>query len=246
MKTLGLEVVCFIPCCSSKSAGVGLERPPYAWPDRGLERARARLVVARRGMEHCIEGSSRPTPAMHLYSGSFYSALDAGLARQLIYSGKLRLFIISAGYGVLDAFEPARNYDAEMKGRVARYWREAGLADIIGDICLVLSPQRVYGFFAGEPGWSGSGAKYRYFFTEGVKKALSSGFKPAQAGCFYRESGRGVTAILGALGRAFYRCLSSGPNCDMIVEAAKTSGLRDGGIIIRYQDFLAAGEQHRA
>lgn len=142
-------------------------------------------------MEHCIEGDSRPTPAIHLYSGSFYSAFDARLARQLIYSGKLRLFIISAGYGVLDAFEPARNYDAKMKGRVARYWRDAGLADTIGDICLGLRPNQVYGFFAGEPFWSGSGAKYRYFFTRGVKKALSCGFKPARAGCFYREKRQG-------------------------------------------------------
>jgi len=240
---LAVEAVCFIPCCSSKSAGGGIESPPYAWPGAGLERAWVRLQAARRGMEHCIEGDSRPTPAVHLYSGSFYSAFDAGLVERLIYSEKLRLFIISAGYGVLDAFEPARNYDAEMKGRVARYWRDAGLADVIDDICLALTPKQVYGFFAGEPVWSGSGAKYRYFFTEGIKKALRSGFKPARAGCFYRESGRGVSAILGALGRTFSSCLSKGLDCDEIVEAAKTGGLKEGGIVIGYEDLLAG--EHR-
>ena len=236
------EAVCFIPCSKSKSAGGGIESPPYAWPGTGLEQAWSRLQAARRGMEHCLEGDTRPTPAVHLYIGSFYSAFDAGLVKRLIYSEKLRLFIISAGYGVLDAFEPARNYDAEMRGRVARYWRDAGLADVIGDICLVLNPKRVYGFFAGEPVWSGSGAKYRYFFTEGVKKALRSGLGPARAGCFCNESGRGVKPILGALGRTFSACLSKGLDCDEIIEAAKTDGLKDGGIIIGYADLLA-GEQ---
>lgn len=68
---MGVEAVCFIPCCSSKNAGGGVERPPYAWPGSGLEQAWACLEVARRGMEHCIEGDSRPTPAIYLYSGKF-------------------------------------------------------------------------------------------------------------------------------------------------------------------------------
>lgn len=197
-------------------------------------------------MKYCVENDSTPTSAINLYTGTFYSVLNIGLVKELIRSGKLRVFIISAGYGVLDAFEPAYNYNAEMKGMVARYWREAGLADIISDICLVLSPRRVYGFFAGEPDWSGPGTKYRCFFTEGVKRALNSGFEPAHAGCFYRESGRGVTAILGALGRAFSKCLSGPPDRDMVVEEARTNGLKDGGVTIKYQDFLRTGGQCRA
>ncbi len=59
------------------------------------------------------------------------------------------------------------------------------LADIIGDICMGFNPGQVYGFFAGEPVMSGSGAKYRYFYTEGIKKALQKGFKPARLGCFW-------------------------------------------------------------
>lgn len=241
---MGVETVCFIPCCSSKNAGGGAELPPYAWPGSGLEHAWIRLVAARRGMEHCIEGDSRLTPSMRLYSGSFYTAFDGGLAKQLIYSGKLRLFIISAGYGVLDAFEPVHKYEAKMEGKVARNWHDNGLAGVIGDICLNLAPEQIYGFFAGAPFWSGSVAKYRYFFSEGVKKALLFGCKPASAGCFYRESGRGVTAILGALGRVFSDCLSSGLNCGKLVEAAKVGNLRDGSIVIGYQD-LVVGEKRR-
>lgn len=234
-----VETVCFIPCCSSKNACRGVESPPYTWPDSGLESTWAKLKAARRGMEHCVKGGSSPTPAMHLYTGGFYSAFDTGMAKQLIFAGKLRLFIISAGYGVLDAFEPIRNYDDEMKGGVARYWRDAGLAGIIGDICLKLNPKQVYGFFAGQPDWSGAGAKYRYFFTAGVKEALRMGYEPTWAGCFYRQSGRGVTAILGALGKTFSDCLSNGLDCDKVVSTAKTSGLKKGGIIIGFEDLTA-------
>jgi len=235
------KALCFIPCSAKKEAGGKVEAPPYAWPDSGLERARARLEKARKGMEHRIEDASRPTAAIDLYSGAFYSAFDAELAKKLIYSGTLRLFIISAGYGVLDAFEPAHSYDAEMKGNVARYWRDAGLADIIGDICLALAPQQVYGFFAGQAAWSGPGAKYRYFFTAGAKRAISSGLQSVQVGCFYRKSGRGVSAILGALGRAFSRCLREGLDCEGVVRAASTHGLRDGEVVIGYHDLLASG-----
>jgi len=234
-----VEAVCFIPCCSSKSAVGGVKNLPYSWPDDGLKNCWTRLENARRGMEFCLEDEANHTPAMYLYTGGFYSAFDAGVAEKLILLGKLRLFIVSAGYGVLDAFEPARNYDAEMKGRVAAYWRDAGLTGIIGDICLQLNPKQVYGFFAGQPGWSGAGAKYRYFFTAGVREALRMGCQPVRAGCFYRRSGRGVTAILGALGKTFSDCLSNGLDCDKVVSEAKTGGLKKGGVIIGYDDLKA-------
>lgn len=235
---MAIDTLCFIPCCSSKNAVGGVESPSYDWPGSGLELAWTRLVTARQGMEHCIEGGSSLTPALCLYSGGFYKAFDARLVKQLINLGKFRLFIISAGYGVLDAFEPAHKYEAKMEGKIAKYWRESGLADVICDICLSFNPNQVCGFFAGEPIRSGPGAKYRYFYTEGVKKALQNGFEPARAGCFYRESGRGVTAILGSLGRAFSSCLTSSLNCDEIIETAKAGCLRDGGIIIGYDDMV--------
>ncbi len=58
---------------------------------------------------------------------------------------------------------------------------------------------------------------------------------------------RGLTscfqAILGALGRIFSSCLSKGLDCNEIVEAAKTGGLKEGGIVIGYEDLLAG--EHR-
>ena len=237
-----VETVCFVPCCSSKKAVGGMELPPYTWPGNDLEPAWTRLLAARQGMVQCVEVGSGLTLALYFYSGGFYKVFDVGLVKKFIYSGKLRLFIISAGYGILDAFESVHNYDAEMKGRVARYWRDAGLVDIIGDICLYLNPNQVYGFFAGEPVWTGPGAKYRYFFTEGVKKALRSGIKPARAGCFYRESGKGVTAILGSLGRVFSSYLTNSLTGDGMIEAAKLGGMREGSIVIGYDELMKGSQ----
>ena len=44
---------------------------------------------------------------------------------------KIRVFIISGGYGVIDALEPINDYEAVMKGKVSRFWRDNGLSDII-------------------------------------------------------------------------------------------------------------------
>lgn len=111
------------------------------------------------------------------------------------------------------------------------------LADIIGDICMGFNPGQVYGFFAGEPVMSGSGAKYRYFYTEGIKKALQKGFKPARLGCFYREGGRGTTAILGALGRGFSCCLASGLDYEDVIRMARSGFWKDKEIVIGYHDL---------
>ncbi|MBC7341786.1 MAG: hypothetical protein H5U02_04970 [Clostridia bacterium] len=201
-----VPVVCFVPCCSEKRDCGRFVDPPYQWPPPELQHLWAKLETARRGMEDCIDSGSGSVPALHLYAGHFYSV--PGLketAERLIRSGMLRLFIISAGYGILDAFELARKYDAKMEGQVATYWLNQGLADMIAEVCLRLEPGRVYGFFAGTPSWSGAGAKYRYFFTAGLRKALERGLEPEQAGCFYRAEGRGVTAILRGLGGVFSR-----------------------------------------
>lgn len=234
---LSVKTVCFIPCCSTKNAVGGTESLPYAWPDAGLKTAWNNLQSARHGNEHSIKFSSQLTPALYLYSGAFYHAFDPEPVKQAVHKGQLRLFILSAGYGLLDAFEPVFDYDAEMKGKVARYWRDSGLVNIISDICLALNPEQIYGFFAGEPAWSGAGAKYRYFFTEGVKKAVQSGIKPARAGCFYRQSGRGVTAILKSLGRVFAGCLASNFTCDGMIAAVGLGGLKEGNIVIGYDDL---------
>ena len=184
---MSVPVVCFIPCCKAKK-DTGKTVTSYFQPDVELEQLFCRLKSARRGMAGCVETVSKKTSALYLYEGHFYSiiGLKSAVVR-LIQEGQMRLFIISAGYGLLDAFEPIQKYEAMMSSRTARYWRDVGLTEIIADVCAQLKPEQDYGFFAGMPEWKGTGAKYRYFFycrgTAGIRK----GWAPVQAGCFYRK-----------------------------------------------------------
>lgn len=239
---MGVPVVCFIPCCSEKRGYGSGVNPPYYWPPAEVGGTWAKLEAGRRGMEYCIDRTSRPVPALHLYTGNFYSV--PGLkeaAERLIRSGILRLFIISAGYGVLDALEPACKYDAKMEGSVAAHWRNAGLEDVIAEICLNLKPDRVYGFFAGTPFWSVGGAKYRYFFTAGVHRALRSGLAADRAGCFYRQSGMGVGAILQALGKCFHDFAATVFREDY-PRLALAGRLNYGRIHVGYEEIRNAGD----
>lgn len=239
---MSIPVVCFFPCCSDKR-GYALDMSlPYEWPPAELGETWAKLQNGRRGMEWCIERTSHSVSALHLYTGNLYSV--PGLvetAERLIRSGTLRLFIISAGYGVLDALEPARKYDAKMEGNVATYWRDAGLVDIIAEICVNLKPERVYGFFAGNSSWSGGGAKYRYFFTAGLKKAQQLGLPAKKAGCFHRTSGMGVGAILRALGQCFHD-FAAGMFQESYLEQAMAGKLRYGEVQIGYEELGGISE----
>ena len=113
-----------------------------------------------------------------------------------------------------------------------------GLAEVIADLLLKEEPERVYGFFAGAREWSKGGSKYRYFFTEGAKIALQNGLSPRSCGCFYRMEGRGVRAILGALGRAFVELLRHGFDEAYMEEVGKNGGA-DGSVRVGFNDLLS-------
>jgi hypothetical protein len=234
---VSIPVVCFIPCCKAKN-GTGKIVTSYLQPDVELEQLFCRLKSARQGMAGCVETASKKTSAFYLYSGHFYSisGLKPAVVK-LIRSGQMRLFIISAGYGLLDAFEPIHKYEAVMSSHTARYWRDVGLTEIIADVCVQLKPEQVYGFFAGVPEWRGTGAKYRYFFTAGVQQALRKGWVPAQAGCFYRRKGRGVTSIMKSLGTSFYEFINSGFQ-EAFLQEVKLNGFCWNNVEIAYDDML--------
>jgi hypothetical protein len=77
-------------------------------------------------------------------------------------------------------------------------------------------------------------AKYRYFYTEGVKAACRQGLTYKQAGCFYRSEGRGAAAILGALGRTFMDAHEQSFNNNFI-EDVEDGEHWDGNIHVDYQ-----------
>ena len=228
MQKMG-QTICFIPCCKSKipsgntvgSDAVSLEKElPKKW--QMLKKARSAIQdIAFAGISNiCFDEGSPLTSAIYLYQGAFYKQLELRRVIEEIQAHRLRLFILSAGYGVVDAFEPLQNYDAEMKGKVAKHWKAFDLEGIICEILLTIQPKSVLGFFAGNDFWSYPGTKYRYFFVEGLKKTLNEGLKVGVSGCFFRSSGYGTNSILGSLGKTFMDCLKSGFNESFIVHSA--------------------------
>ena len=227
------DTLCFIPCCKAKSAYPDRRslRPtltnkcvPETWQD---------LQAARKKMSACIEQDTRPCAALRQYDGGLYCS-EVGFRDEVaryLKACRLDLYIISAGYGLVHAFDPIHRYEAEMKGKVATFWRNAGLVDVISELIRVSRAERVFGFFAGPRHWSGAHAKYRYFFTEGVKAVVANGMRIDIAACFYRETGRGTKAITGALGRTLLRGARS--NFSSRVLAEYETGRMDGNIIIR-------------
>ncbi len=188
-------------------------------------------------MRYCFQDDSPKTSAWYLYAGSPYEAFAhrKDEIAELLKSDSLRLFIVSAGYGLLDALEPALDYDEALKGKAATHWRKHGLSGIIADLLLQEQPAYVYGFFAGDTSWSTPSSKYRYFFTQGVRKALEDGLQ-AEAGCFYRKEGLGVKAILGGLGRTFIELLESGLD-ESYVKRVLEHGRQDGNVKIGFDRF---------
>lgn len=230
------KVVCFIPCCSSKCASGEIIKPEHILSDKDLPNTWHNLLEGRKGMRFCIDSTSPKTSAINLYTGSPYEVLSPYKEEiiELIQRGKLRLIIISAGYGIIDALEPIHSYNEMMKGRVASHWKNANLTGVIADLLMQERPARIFGFFAGESYWSTSGSKYRYFFTEGVKTALANGLDVELCGCFYRVEGRGVKAILGSLGRTFIELLKIDFD-DSYVENIYKNGRWDGNVKIGFE-----------
>lgn len=180
-----------------------------------------------------IDLSSPKTSAIHLYGGTLYKQFSLSNISREIQDNRLRLFIISAWYGIIDAFEPLHKYEAKMQGKVATHWRNHKLDKMICDLLLNLKPSSVFGFFAGSEDWSGSGAKYRYFFSSGLNEALMGGLDTQLSGCFYRRSGLGTTAILGALGRTFRDFAESVFNKEFVLDIAR-NGRNDRNVVIGF------------
>jgi len=230
------KIVCFIPCCASKYASGEIIKPEHILSEKDLPTTWHNLLEGRKGMQYCIDFTSPKTSAINLYTGSPYDVLTPYKEEivKLIQVDKLRLIIISAAYGIIDALEPIHSYDEMMKGNVASHWKNKNLTGVIADFLIQEKPTQIYGFFAGKSYWSTSESKYRYFFTEGVKKALTKGLDVKLCGCFYRAEGGGVKAILGSLGRTFIELLKADFD-DSYVENIYKNGRRDGNVKIGFE-----------
>ena len=233
------DTLCFIPCCKRKTAAPDRQATAPTLTRKRIPETWRHLQAGRKRMSACVEENIRTCAALRQYDGGFYNA-DASFREDIarnLNAGRLDLYILSAGYGIVHALDSIRPYEAEMKGRVATLWRDAGLSAVIAELIRVSRARRVLGFFAGPPHWSGAHAKYRYFFTEGVRAAAARDAKLDTAACFYRESGQGTHAITGALGRALLRGLQSDFSPRYLAEY--TAGRTDGCVVIRSENLLA-------
>jgi len=230
------QVICFFPCCARKCASGNIVGQGRSINQQDLPNTWNLLDQGRKGMRQYFNFSSPRTSAISLYIGAPYNSFQSHIPNivQRILSGQLRVIIISAGYGIVDAFEPLHDYDAVMKGRVASHWRNSGLVNIVCDLLLTIKPSKVFGFFAGEVYWSTPASKYRYFFTEGLRMALNRGLTIKLGGCFYRKEGRGVQAILGALGRTFVDFMNSKFNTQFATNIQRNPRI-DGNVTIDFE-----------
>ena len=237
MESVNGKVVCFIPCCGSKVPS-GVIRDALDSSTILPESVFNQLTQARKQGDFVFETDGPETTALELYTGSPYRTF-APIKHDLyqaINAGVLSVYIISAGYGIIDAREPIHNYNEVMKGKTAKYWRDNGLQDMIAKILMFEKPDRFYGFFAAGSHWSHASSKYRYFFTAGGKKAISAGLNVTEAGCFYRLDGRGVGAILDSLGRTFVDQFRGGFNPGYVTDVERNLR-QDGNITIGFDRF---------
>lgn len=235
-------VVCFIPCCKSKFSSGHIEGEgerlteevlPNTW--KLLTRGRNEMhKIAEMTDKVSIDLDSPETSAVHLYTGAMYKQFDLNNILQEIQAGYLRLFIISAWYGIVDAFEPLHRYEAKMQGRIATHWRKYKLDEIICELLLNLKPSAVFGFFTGNEYWQGPSAKYRYFFARGLNEGSRKGLDTVLSGCFYRLSGFGSKAILGALGRTYMDFWRSRFSEEFVLDIAR-NGRVDGKVMIGFK-----------
>jgi N-glycosylase/DNA lyase len=204
------RIACFIPCCSSKNPTGQIIQPVSRVSEQDLPDTWSWLVEGRKRLSGSIETTTQPTSALYLYTGALYQAFAPPKSQviDLIGSGRLSLYIMSAEYGIVSAGEPIQSYDVMLKGDTAVLWRKQHLDQILAELLIRSRPTQIYGFFAGSATWYPAASSYRYFFTEGVRSALRQGLT-AQAGCFYRKSGLGVRAILSGIGKAFSGLLES-------------------------------------
>ncbi len=183
-------------CCKAKA-----ERELFPQVARSVlegldERHRALLLEGRGRLYGAVYGGRRVS-ALSMYSGHLYRALDRRLVLKGFLEGWADMVIVSAGYGLVHAFERVRLYEASMKS-YARLWLEAGLDRVLANYVENTGPGLVYGFFSRTGG-------YLEFFARASKL-----MGPREVHLVTAEGCRGVGSVMRSLGYAINTLLSEG------------------------------------
>ena len=179
-------------CCKSKES-------VELFPDMNVsilsmlsDWAKERLLRARELFRDRIYGVQNVT-ALSLYVGYEYEVLDKRLIHDLYLRNTMDFIIISAGYGVVHAFEKIREYEAYMDSKTTRTWIRYELPLIIANYIANTHPKEVYGFFSKTSG-------YQEIFREVINylpKDLET-----EIYAVYLENCRGIVNIMRSLGQA--------------------------------------------
>jgi hypothetical protein len=165
-----------------------------------------------------------------------YRGLLYRKARRLRDFRRAHITIISAGYGLIGADDPIYCYNHEMKGRVAKEWRDLDLHQVIGELITIERATHVFGFFAGKPEWNASSAMYRWFYEAGVRRALGDRRSELQAaGTVFNREGR--TQSLTGLGLAFDMFLDSDLSLDALNRSLRTAAMPKD-VKLDYSDLM--------
>ncbi len=160
------------------------------------ERHRSLLLEGRRRLAGTIYGG-REVSALSMYSGHQYRVLDKQLVLEGFLEGRADMLIVSAGYGLVHAFEKVRLYEASMK-KYGRLWMRAGLDRVLANYVENTGPDLVYGFFSRTGG-------YLDVFAGASRLAGSREIRLVTA-----EGCRGVGNVMRSLGYAINMLLSEG------------------------------------
>jgi len=186
------ELLIITQCCKSKQLVELFPDVNTSVLDKLSDWAKKRLLEARKVFKNKIY-SKREVTALSLYVGYEYEVLDKGLIHDLYLRGGVDFIIISAGYGVVHAFERIKKYEAYMDSKTTRTWIRNELPIVIADYITNTHPKEVYGFFSKTSG-------YREIFRntiDHIPKDLEMEIYVA-----YPENCRGMVNIMRSLGQA--------------------------------------------
>jgi len=211
------RVLIVTQCCKSKCSVELFPSLDVSILDNLSNCFKDKLLYARGVFNDKIYGT-RVVTALSLYVGHEYKALDKCLIYELYLKGIIDFIVISAGYGVVHAFEKIREYEAYMDRKATRTWMKLGLPSIIADYIANTSPKEVYGFFSKTTG-------YQEIYREVVKHVPRN--VETKIYIVYPKGCRGTSNIMKTLGLAINNLIKEGAvpqrvnQCGIVVERLK-------------------------
>jgi len=152
------KVAIFIPCCEGKDPNNNIIKDvgTYKWSNDGCPEIDKKREDFKSWLGENVEKQGKQI-AINLYDGHLYNPIgkrdkDKGYLRkpvkEVMTAKKADVFIISAYYGIVHAFEEINNYNLRMDAKIRNRWiGELCLPNFIEDMIKNNRYDKVYGFF---------------------------------------------------------------------------------------------------